>query len=160
VEAGLLVFESVAVPQGFEVTVYPSIPAGAQRSQISITSHDNQPLAPGGWGAGQPVSEIQIHLADDSGQTPASDALPSAAPDLSKYTEREVRVRGGFSGSFEFQAVIESAEIVAIEVLPAESRFLAQQHFDAALLLPVGSTIANAHASASGNALPLTYPGT
>jgi hypothetical protein len=50
----------------------------------------------------------------------------------------------------------------AIEVSPSAGSFLPQQHFDAAVLLPLGgaAVVATMQASVGGTALALNYPGT
>ena len=156
VTAGHLVFETVPTPQTFSVSVRPS----SSWSNFSLSCGDNHQ-----FGAGLSVDLLYVGFQDAAGQAPATDALPTDAPDLQRYSFTEVRVDGGnnISGAhFEIRAQVDSAEIVppAIEVWPASGNFLTQQRFDAAVLVPVGSQIAGAHASTSGNALPLSYPGT
>lgn len=110
-----------------------------------------------------PVQLLTFDIWNFSGYAPPSDALPTGAPDLSLFSTREINLYGmdeNFN-SFQLTAAIDTAEVVAgIEVSPAAGHFLPQQHFDAALLLPPGSTVVSANASAGGSALPLSYPGT
>jgi hypothetical protein len=76
---------------------------------------------------------------------------------------KEVMINGnGSGGSFMFRAQIEVAELIvpdALAVSPASGSFVANQHFDAAVILPRNSIVSNAHALANGMLLPLTYPG-
>jgi hypothetical protein len=127
-----------------------------------LNSSENKPLPAGGWGAGSAVYWLLFDCEDYSGQAPATDALPATAPDPSSvYCEISVAgVQNGYQ--FEVRAVVETATLVppALTISPAGGSFLSQQRFDAAVFLPLGSQIASAQASAGGNALPLSYPGT
>lgn len=98
-----------------------------------------------------------------SGYAPPSTALPTGAPDLSMYSNREINVSGMDENSNPYQvlASIDTAEVIGgVEVSPAAGSFLPQQHFDAALFLPPGSNVVSMSATAGGVALPLSYPGT
>ena len=156
--SGTFVFESVPESQ-FDLAVEPIGTLGSTDGRLRISSVGNRPLAPGVW-----VNGITFTFIDPTGQEPTSTALPAGAPDLQRFTENDLRIQGNDSSfhNFEVWAQIETAELVppAIEVSPGKGNFLAQQRFDAALLLPVGSQIATMQASAGGTPLPLSYPGT
>jgi hypothetical protein len=147
---GGLVFESAQPTQGIEISVYSESFA---EGQFTMTSQDNKPL---------PDDTVVDSIAFDlrgSGNMTQSEALANAAPVLGDYWTKEVMIGGG---SFFVRASIEAAELivpVALEVSPASGSFVANQHFDAAVILPRNSVVANAHALANGMLLPLTYPG-
>lgn len=162
VKVGSLVFESVPASPSFSILVQA---AGAPNTigEFGISSNQNQPVPPGGWGAGNRVDSIYFHLTDPTNQFPTSDALPTDAPEVQRFGSGSIWVAGNdIDHSFNIQAQIDSAEVVppAIEVMPADGRFLSQQRFDAGVLLPIGAQVYFAHASVGGNALPLSYPGT
>jgi hypothetical protein len=159
---GSLVFESTSAPNEstFDIGVEAGNPSGGGYSYFHLASRRNQPLP-----SGAEVEGIGIYFNDPSGHAPTSDVLPTDAPDLDDFPERYIVLEGylGEGGLYSVMAVIESVELVppqAIEVSPATGSFLSQQRFDAALLLPAGSSIASMQASAGGNPLPLAYPGT
>jgi hypothetical protein len=152
---GSLVFESAQPTQGISITVLPQATFGD--GLFSMGSNDNKPLADGTL-----VNAIQVELRGQ-GNVTQSEALPAVAPELANYFTRDVVLVGfGAGESFSVRARIETAELVvtpAIEVSPAAGNFVQGQHFDAALLLPRNSDVANAHATAGGTPLPLSYPG-
>jgi hypothetical protein len=159
---GSLVFESSSATNEstFDIGVEAGNPSGGGYGYFHLASRRNQPLP-----SGAVVDGIGIYFDDPSGHAPTSDVLPTQAPNLQDFPERYMVLDGFFgeSGRYSVIAVIESVELVppqAIEVSPATGSFLSQQRFDAALLLPAGSSIASMQASAGGNPLPLAYPGT
>jgi hypothetical protein len=166
VVAGTLVLESIATPQQFDIHVNTSTPAGPYvAGTFWIASNENKLLAPGAWGAGLPVNQIAFRFYDMTGRPPPLTALPADAPDLQYFSDPDIRIVGGsYSDNtfFEINARIDSAELAPpeIEISPSAGNFLSQQRFDAALVLPIGSQIASAHASVGSLALPFAYPGT
>lgn len=158
---GSLVFESRVTDEStFDIGIQAGNPSGGGYSYFHLASRRNQPLPNGAV-----VEGIGIYFDDPNGHAPLSDALPADAPDIQDFPERYIVLEGylGEGGLYSVMAVIESVALVppkAIEVSPATGSFLAQQRFDAALLLPEGSSIASMQASAGGNPLPLAYPGT
>ncbi len=150
---GSLVFESAQPTQGITISIFP----GSSGGQFKMTSFDNKSLA-----NGTAVNDLTLELIG-SGNVTQSEALPNAAPALNGYWTRRVRISGfAPAGSFMIQAEIEAAELIvtdAIVVSPASGSFVANQHFDAAVILPRNSVVSNAHAMANGVLLPLTYPG-
>lgn len=158
---GSLVFESVASPQAFSAYVTPAGSPGSAAG-FRLLSSENKPLPAGGWGAGSAVYWILFICTDRSGQFVSTDALPAGVPNPSSV-DCEISVTGTQNGyQFEVRAPVETATLVppAIAISPADGSFLSQQRFDAAVFLPLGSQIRSAQASAGGNALPLSYPGT
>ena len=159
---GSLVFESRSVPDEptFDIFTHAGSPSGGDYSYFHLSSRWNQPL-PNGF----IVQDIGIYFGDPNGHAPTSDALPTGAPDIQDFPERSIAL-GGYDDEgapFSINAEIESVEFVpplVIEVSPATGTFLSQQHFDAALLLPSGSSITSMQASTGGDPLPLSYPGT
>ena len=152
---GSLVFESAQPTQGILIGVFPQSPQSD--GQFFVDSSDNKPLADGTI-----VTDIHVNFRG-TGNLTQSEALPAVAPELASYFTRDVMLSGfGAGNSFFVRAQIEAAELVvapAIEVSPASGDFVQGQHFDAALVLPRGSNVANAHATAGGTPLPLSYPG-
>jgi hypothetical protein len=151
--SGSLVFESEQPTQGIEIVV-------GTHDRFSIDSIDNKQLANGGAA----VELIQIELLGD-GNVNQTVALPNVAPDLTQYSTKEVRISTYYppeiGGGYSIVADLESAELIvpeAVVVSPASGTFAANQHFDAAVILPRNSVVQNAHAMANGQLL-LTYPG-
>jgi hypothetical protein len=152
---GSLVFESAQPTQGIMIGVFPQ--SQFSDGQFFMESSDNKPLTDGTF-----VNNIHVEFAGQ-GNVTQSEALPAVAPELANYFTREVVLSGNSAGSsFLVRAHVEASELVvapAIEVSPAAGAFVSGQHFDAALLLPRASVVANAHALAGGAPLPLSYPG-
>jgi hypothetical protein len=108
---------------------------------------------------------MSIDFMDSMGQWPTSGTLPTGAPDLTSFADSYITVSGPWttSGYYQISARIDSVELLppAIEVSPSAGSFFPQQHFDAAILLPLGgASVATAQASVGGTALTLNYPGT
>lgn len=152
---GSMVFESQQPTQGIGIFVRPQ--DGGITGMLNILSHDNKPLADG-----TNVYQMQLTL-DGHGNVTESVALPKVAPVLQQYVIKEVVIGASAPGGmYMITAQIEAAELVvpdAIVVSPASGTFAANQHFDAAVILPRNSVVANAHATANGMPLPLSYPG-
>jgi len=152
--SGSVVFESRQPTQGIEILIHPN-------DYFHINSFDNETLVNGG-GA---VDQIQIAL-EGNGNLNQTVALPTGAPDLTQYSTKEVTISTYYppqtGGGYTVRAEIEAAELVVpdkVVVSPASGTFAANQHFDAAVILPRNSVVQNAHAMANGVLLPLTYPG-
>ena len=151
--AGGLVFESKQPTQGIQIFVNP-------QSQFSISSVDNKDLADGST-----VYSIWMAIGGGTGNVTESSALPNVAPILQDYWTREVVINGNAAagGEYMLRAYIEAAELIeadAIVVSPASGTFVANQGFDAAVILPRNRTVANAQAIANGAPLfSLSYPG-
>lgn len=151
VDIGPLVFESLPTSR-FEATV---IPPSQQppRGMWVFQSFQNKPLD-----NGSSVDIIGFGFGDN-GTVLTSDALPSTAPDLQLFPYRELIVQGA---QLNVRVEIASAELVpaTIEISPSAGRFLNQQRFDAAVLLPVGAQVSSMHASVLGTPIALSFPGT
>jgi hypothetical protein len=152
VSAGAFTFQS-APTSGFEISIQqgagPNSPGGVQ-----IYSFNNQPLP-----TGQAVEQIQFLFTDPSGQWPTSVALPTGAPTLQNLSASQVNIYGEY---FNVVAVIDSVTLLppALEVSPASGNFVPGQHFDIALLLPAGVTVASVRSIVNGSQLPqVLYPG-
>lgn len=154
--AGGLVFESVQPTQQIAIFIQPHVPFG--HGQFLMTSDDNKPLANGAQ-----VTSMYVDF-QGQGNLTQSSALPNVAPDLLNYDQHEVVLTGNSGGSFfEVRANIEVAELIvasSLEILPAAGDFVTGQHFDTAVLLPRGSNVLFARATANGNGIGLQYPGT
>lgn len=146
---GSLVFESNQPTQGIEIYLQPNSSYG----EFQIASYDNKPLA-----NGTQVYEIRMEMFGQ-GNVTESTALPVLAPNLQQYDQKQVRIEGN---SFSIYAELEVAELIvpdAIVVTPASGTFAANQHFDAAVILPRAGTVLHARATANGASLGLNYPG-
>jgi hypothetical protein len=154
IAVGSTVFESKQPTQGIGIAIGPD---NIGWGLFLIYSSDNKPLADGTG-----VSQIRVEFQGD-GNVTQSVALPSVAPIPHTYSTREISVTANApAGSYTVRAYIEAAELVvpdAVVVSPASGTFAANQHFDAAVILPRNSVVQNAHAMANGTLLPLTYPG-
>ena len=154
--AGGLVFESKQPTQGISILVDDHDEFGNWGSFVMF-SVDNKPLADG-----TTVDQIWMEIRG-TGNVTESIALPTVAPILNTYGTKQVMISGSSpAGLFSFNAQLEAAELIetdAIVVSPASGTFAANQHFDAAVILPRNSTVATAQASANGAPLPLSYPG-
>jgi hypothetical protein len=113
---------------------------------------------------GATVQHVSFRFYEPSGSAPITTALPTTAPNLQHWWERSMHIGGGLNSNYYMlELVVEATTLEppqVIEFSPAPGRFLPQQRFDAALLLPVGSTIVSAQASVRGVPLLLSYPGT
>ena len=133
------------------IAVQPSAGSG-QPSYLAIASQYGQPLA-----SGTQVGPIQFDFEDTTGQWPASLALPTVGPAIQNFSSSRIMLQVGVSS---FVAQIDSAALAAppLEVSPATSSFLSQQHFDFALLLAPGTLVATAQLSANGHSMYI-FPG-
>jgi hypothetical protein len=154
---GSLVFESKQPsPQGIRIVVQSQ---ASGYGAFNIESNDNKPLADGSI-----VYRLSVNLFGNGNLTETI-ALPKVAPNLQgPFYTKEVAVNAGVpqGPAYGFRAIIEAAELVvpdAIVVSPASGTFAANQHFDAAVILPRNSVVSTAQASANGVTLPLSYPG-
>lgn len=148
---GSLVFESKQPTQG--ITIHVGSQAGGGVGHFMISSTDNKTLADG-----TEVGQIWMELRG-FGNVTESPALPTVAPNYQHYQPKRVTIN---TSNYSFEADLEAAELVvpdAIVVTPASGTFAANQHFDAAVILPRNSVVSTAQASANGAPLPLSYPG-
>jgi hypothetical protein len=151
VAVGGLVFESKQPTQGITIWVTSHNAGGTGR--FMMTSDDNKPMADGSI-----VNYIRMELWG-VGNVTESTALPAVAPNFQFYQPRELTI---YTSNYGITANLESAEIIvpdAIVVTPASGTFAANQHFDAAVILPRNSVVQTAQATANGWSLPLSYPG-
>jgi hypothetical protein len=142
-----------------EAQVTPGIP-GSNWGSVAFQGYQNPSLP-----NGVPVDFMSINFLDSTGQWPTSSGVPDGAPNLTSLADSQITVSGPWtmSGYYQIMAQVDSVELLppAIEVSPSAGSFLPQQHFDAAILLPVGGApVATAQASVGGNSLALNYPGT
>jgi len=154
---GSLVFESAQPTQGIGILVRAENGSG-NPGLFNVMSSDNKPLADGTI-----VAQLQL-LLDGLGNVTQSVALPTVAPIVQTYGTRQIVVRANApTGSYIIDAQVEAAELVipdAIVVTPASGTFVANQHFDAAVILPRNSVVSTAQATVNGVPVGLSYPGT
>lgn len=152
--AGSVVFESQQPTQGIRIFIQSQ---DTGNGIFNIESQDNKPLADG-----TSVTNISLRL-QGYGSVTESAALPKVAPTLQNYAS-EVQISGnGSQGFYSLRVVLETAELIspdAIVVTPASGTFAANQHFDAAVILPRNADVQTAEATVNGIWLPpLSYPG-
>jgi hypothetical protein len=148
---GGLVFESKQPTQGLVIFIHPHVNTGS--GQFQMVSLDNKPLANGAI-----LDEVSFYF-NGNGNVTESSALPAVAPIVDTYGTREIFISGP---GLLVRANIEAAEVIetaTIEVSPASGNFVANQTFDAAIILPRAGTVASARAFANGAPLGLDYPG-
>lgn len=152
---GSLVFESKQPTQGIDIRIHAPPPGGW--GQFVMSSRDNKPHSDGTL-----VNDIQMHV-QGIGNLNESVELPTAVPVFQTYhTKRVIISTSSPMGNYAIAADLEAAERIvpeALVVAPASGTFVANQHFDAAVILPRNSVVSTAHATANGAPLPLTYPG-
>ena len=152
---GSLVFESKQPTQSISISIQSQGAGGW--GQFLMFSNDNKPLADGTL-----VDTLWMEM-QGRGNVTESVALPTVAPNYQEYQPRRVTISTSSpAGNYSITADLEAAELIvpdAIVVSPASGTFAANQHFDAAVILPRNSVVSNAHAMANGQLLPLTYPG-
>lgn len=159
--AGTLVFESedfAGTPVARHVAVELSQP-GNTAGMFRVESATNQPLPNGASVAG-----ISFEFRDSTGQEPASDALPSTAPDLHKFSEHRAFVHGELAGhhysvAMDIEHVYSTGTESDLVISPGKSTFVHGQRFDVALLVPPQSQVMRAHSSINGMPLPMSFPG-
>jgi hypothetical protein len=140
----------------FQITLQPAPPGGGI-SSFAINSSSNQSTSfPG---APVQVGAINLLLVDSTGQWPTSMALPTNAPTENFATgaiPSQLQIQGPQINGYQLTAQIDSAVLAppAVQVSPASGSFLAQQHFDAALLLTPGLQIVSMQSTAG-----FSYPG-
>ena len=101
-----------------------------------------------------------FQFADNNNQWLSSSyALPTTAPPLSSGVSGLLNLTWSASPSITIQ--FDTATLVpSITVSPANSSFIAQQNFDAVLLLSAQLSVTSMQASVGGNAIGFSYPGT
>lgn len=147
---GGLVFESKQPTQGIDIRIFAQ-PGGW--GNFVMASRDNKPMIDG-----TSVHDIQMQL-DGNGNLTQSTALPTAVPVFRTYQTKRVSIN---TSNYNIAADLEAAEIIVPDVVvvtPASGTFAANQHFDAAVILPRNSVVSNAFATANGVPVPLNYPG-
>jgi hypothetical protein len=114
VEVGHYTFESAPADNfGLRIQIFHQPP---DPDVYEVISHDNLPLSDG-----LSVREIFWHLADEQGTTLASDALPVAPPDLTRFTALNrlfLAGEGEFPKSYLIAAVIDQVDAVPAEPAP------------------------------------------
>ncbi|GFE90277.1 hypothetical protein [Steroidobacter agaridevorans] len=158
---GSLVFQSAAEAPFGMVSRAASVAAigGESPPEFRVMSYTNQPLPNGAT-----VERFEFEFRDSTGQQPATDALPSAAPNLHSFDYHSAFVYGELNGhSYSMRVEIESTYSDGMTsdlvISPGKSTFVSGQRFDVALVLPAGSQIAHATASLDGQPLPMSFPG-
>lgn len=158
--AGSLLFESdpAASYWRYEVDVHHFSPGYQSFFRISTSGY--KPLA-----NGAPVNDVNVWFDDFSGNTPSSDLLPTGAPDLHTYSQSTLTV-AGYSATSSYSVVFAIDSVSTVPppdggwvISPGTGSFSRLQNFDAALLLPPGSSVQSMQASAGGSPVPLSYPG-
>jgi len=167
VTIGQLTFQTVAPSS----PTYPSQPAPVQinvaptgpASQFTIRSVSNQVLKSGMPVTSVTVEQIYIAFTDRTGQWPTTMALPTGAPTPPSFEMSGIGLMGSLpGGGFNVDIQIDSVTLVptTFGISPTAGDFLMPQHFDAAIVLPMGMQVASVQASVGGNPVPyLSYPG-
>lgn len=103
--------------------------------------------------------EILLSYNDHTNQWLSPPALPTTLPTLSSQLSGSISIYP--PGSSGFSANIDTVtQVPSITVSPANGEFIAQQNFDAVLLLSAQLSVASMQASVNGTAIGLSYPGT
>jgi hypothetical protein len=119
-------------------------------------------LLQGGAPVGGQPAYVSFGFIDPNGQWPLDSNLPTGLPAPSTLAQSSIYITYGTFESSTIKIQIDSVALAppTLEVSPASGNFSSQQHFDAALLLPLGSQVASAQASVGGTPVPnLSYPG-
>jgi hypothetical protein len=104
------------------------------------------------------TSLIVVSFNDNSGGWPSSAALPTTAPSLSQSLSGSISVQPNSPG---FLIQIDTVTLAqSLTISPASSSFVAQQNFDAVVLLSSQIGITSMQASVGGTPIALSYPGT
>ena len=137
------------------------------QQQIQVTQgaplndFDYQAQGPGTGGQGTAILDVSFR--DSTGQWLSPPSLPTTAPPQSLIASGVI---GGVvyvdpTGHSGVTVQIDTATLVpSITVSPANSSFIAQQNFDAVLLLSAQLSVTSMQASVGGNAIGFSYPGT
>src|SRR5262249_2822844 len=89
---------------------------------------------------------------------PTSSGLPT---DLPTQQIQMLGIGWGAITTQTFYGVIDTVSLVpALTISPASSNFIAQQSFDAVVLLSSQVSVTSMQASVAGTPIPLSYPGT
>jgi len=158
VAVGSLVFETNQPTQSIVIAIGLDGGSSGGWGLFHMSCRDNKSLADG-TAVNSIIAEFQ-----GAGNVTKSVELPAVAPIPQTYTNREIRVSAAApGGNYSIRAYIEAAELVipdAIMVTPASGTFVANQHFDAAVILPRNSVVSTAQATVNGVPVGLSYPGT
>jgi hypothetical protein len=106
------------------------------------------------------TTQLAVNYSDNAGQwLGGSASLPVTAPVLNPNTTGTIYIAP--PGSWGFYVQTDSATLVpSITVSPSSGSFIAQQSFDAVLLLSAQLSVTSMQASVGGAAIGLSYPGT
>jgi hypothetical protein len=135
----------------YQITVLPTLSPTPASFAYTVAAPYVPPGPP-------PPVFISINFNDTSGQWLLGTALPTTAPPFTPNGSIFVQPAGGSSG---FVALVDSATLVpSVTISPASSSFVAQQNFDAVVLLSSQIGITSLQASVGGFGIPpLSYPG-
>ena len=103
-------------------------------------------------------NSLLIGISNNLGSWPASAAIPATAPPIGLGSTGSINVMPGSAG---FSIEITSATLApSLTISPASSSFVAQQNFDAVVLLSSQIGVTSMQASVGGAPIALSYPGT
>jgi hypothetical protein len=162
VTLGPFTFQAFAPPppyQGAAVSMYVAAP---QSDGSSFYMNYYAHLLQGGAPVAGEEGYMSFLFADPNGQWPVDSNLPTGVPTPSTLAQSTIYVSYGPFGYSNLSIQIDSVTLapLTLEVSPASGNFSSQQHFDAALFLPIGSQVASAQATVGGNPIAnLSYPG-
>lgn len=133
-------------------------PSSTWTQQINVTSGPNE-FAYLAFPSTSGPAEIILQCLDNDSQWLSPPALPTTPPSLNPQFAGSVTILP--PGSSGFTAQIDTVtEVPSITVSPADGDFIAQQNFDAVLLLSAQLSVTGLQASVGGNSIAFTYPGT
>ena len=137
----------------FQITVTPNAP-GIFGSSFTYIGGSQA------TGSDPNASYIFLSLGDNSSSWPASAALPTSVPPSNSLSSNGI-VNVSPAGSGGFQVQLNSwNQVPSLTISPASSSFIAQQNFDAVLLLSSQIGVTSMQASVGGNSIGFSYPGT
>lgn len=111
--------------------------------------------------SGGTSTTLNVAFEDPSGQWLSSVALPTTLPPLNSSPPVAGVIFIDPPGSSGFVVQVDSVALApSITVSPSNSSFIAQQNFDAVLLLSAQLSVASMQASVNGTAIGFSYPGT
>lgn len=162
ITAGTLTFETDPTPSSWfgEAHTHPSESPGSYWSYFRVNYFRLKPLTNGAR-----VDGIYIDFTDRNGYTPTSESMLTTAPDLQRYTDKGIDIFGStdtnwYSVRFQIDSVTTSPDDSnsPLKVSPASGSFLRMQRFDAAVLLPFGSTPISMQTTINGMPGPFNFP--
>ena len=111
--------------------------------------------------SGGASTTFNVGFEDPSAQWLTSTALPTTLPPLGSNRQVSGAILIQPANSSGFWAQINTVAVVpSITVSPANSSFITQQNFDAALLLSAQLPVSSMQASVNGTSIGFSYPGT